>query len=99
MKLCNISRKEVIRLALEALPHSNEGHAIVVVDVRNGSVEVLTKTDEFENWAKYDFNHKTVIFDITEEEAGLGIDALYKKHRHEICCTISEIKDMYPHLK
>ena len=99
MHLRDISRKDVIRMALEALSHSNEGHAFVLVDVRDGSVEVISKTVEFEDWAARSFDFKKVIFSIKEEEAGLGIDALYKKHKHDICCTISEIKETYPHLK
>ena len=99
MKLKDISRRDIIKMALKALPESNEGHAVVVVDVRDGSVEVLCKTQEFEDWCKNNFDSKKVIFDIKEEEAGLGFDALYKKHKHEICCTISEITEMYPHLK
>jgi len=98
MKLSDISRKDVIRMALQALPRSNEGHAVVVVDVRDGSVEVFCKTQEFEDWCKNNFDSKKVIFNIKEEEAGLGFDALYKKHKHEICCSILRLKEEYPHL-
>ena len=98
MELRDVSRRDIIKMALEALPDSNEGHAVVVVDVRDGGVEVISKTHEFENWAKNDFDSKKVIFDIKEEEAGLGINTLYKKHKFEIYCRVMEIKEMYPHL-
>ena len=98
MRLSDVSRRDIIKLALEALPHSNEGHAVVVVDVRDGSVEALSKTQEFENWAK-NFDHKKVILHLKEEEAvGTDFESLYRKYKHEICCRIMEIKEMYPHL-
>ena len=99
MHISDLSRKEIIKMALEALPRSNEGHAVVLVDVRDGSVEIISKTQEFEDWAANTFEHKTVIFGIKEEEAGLDFEKLYRKYKHEVCCRILEIKESYPHLK
>ena len=98
MHIRDVTRYDIIKIALEALPHCEEGDVIVVVDVRDGSVEVLTKTYEFEDWAR-NFDNKKVIFHLKEEEANKDIDSLFKKHKFEICCTLLELKEEYPHLK
>lgn len=97
MNLRNATPFDILKAALKALPHCEEGHVIVLVDIRDGSMEVLSKTKEFEDWAANSFDVKTVIFDI-KKEAGLNIYYLYKKYRHEICCRILELKEDYPHL-
>ena len=99
MKLKDISRKEILEMALEALPNSNEGYVIVTVDVRNGDVEVLSKTHHFEDWAATSSDFKKVLFGIKKESAaGQDIDTLYKRHKFEICCSIMEVKEDFPHL-
>ena len=100
MKLRDVSRKEIIKMALEALPDSNEGHVIVVVDVRNGNVEVLSKTHQFEDWAANSFDFKKALFSLNEEDiaANDDVESLYRKYKFEICCTILEIKEKHPHL-
>ena len=97
MKLRDLSRYDIVEMAWKALPHSDEGDVIVVVDNRSGNVEVLSKTHEFENWAK-NFDNKEVILHLKEEAANLDVGTLYKKHRHEVCCRILEIMERYPHL-
>ena len=99
MKLKNITSRDVIEMALEALPSSQEEYAIVLVDVRDGSVEVIKDTVEFESWARDTFDIKKAIFGIKKESAaGLDVDTLYKKYKHEICCSILELKEEHPHL-
>ena len=92
MKLKDVTRKEILKMALEAFHNSNEGHVIVVVDVRNGNVEVLSTPQD---------KHKTVILQLKEKDvaAGLDFDTLYKKHKYEICCNTFEVKERFPHLK
>ena len=99
MKLKDISRKEILEMALKALPNSNEGYVIVTVDVRNGDVEVLSKTEEFESWAANSSAFKKALFGIKKDAAaGLDVDALHRRYKHEICCSILELKEEYPHL-
>ena len=96
MHISDLSKKEIVKMALEALP-GEEGDVIVLVDVRDGKVEVLSKSKDFENWAK-NFNHKRVLLRLEEEDAKKDIGEIYERHKFEICCRIMEIKEMYPHL-
>jgi len=98
MKLKDISRRDIVKMALEALPRCEEGNVVVVVDVRDGSVEVLTKSKQFENWAK-NFKNIKAILCMEEKEANKDIDILYRKYKHEVCCAILELKEEFPHLK
>lgn len=99
MHIRDATRFDIIEMAWKAHLYSNEGHTIVVVDIRDGCVEVLSKTEEFENWAEGDFDYKKVIFSLKEEEAAnLEIGVLYKKYRYEVCCRILEIMEKFPHL-
>ena len=97
MHISDLSKKEVVKIALEALPHCEEGDVIVTVDVRDGKVEVLSKTKDFENWAKQ-FDHKRVLLHLKEKDANKGFDELFGRHKFEICCRILELKEEYPHL-
>ena len=98
MHIRDATRFDIIEMAWKALQYNNEGHAVIVVDVRDGCVEVLSKT-EFENWAEGDFDYKKVIFSLKEEEAAnLDVGVLYKKYRYEVCCRILEIMEKNPHL-
>ena len=100
MNIRDITPRDIVEIALKALPDSNEGHTIVVVDVRDGSVEVLSKTEEFESWAANSFDFKKALFSMNEENiaANEDIENLYRKYKFEICCSLLEIKEKYPHL-
>ena len=98
MKLREVSRFDIIEMAWKALPQSEEGDVIVVVDIRSGNVEVFSKTKEFEDWCKNDFDYKQVLIHLKEEAANLDVGDLYKKHRYEVCCRMLEIMEKYPHL-
>ena len=60
-------------------------------------MEVLSKTREFENWAK-EFKYKQVLLHLKKKEANLDVGTVYKKHRHEVCCRMLEILEKFPHL-
>ena len=92
MKLRDLSRYDIVEMAWKALPNCEEGDVIVVVDIRNGNIEVLFKTEEFENWAK-NFEHKQAILHLKEEAANHDVGFLYKKHKYEVCCRILEIME------
>ena len=100
MNIRDITPRDIVKMAWETLPDSNEEHVIVVVDVRNGNVEVLSKTHQFEDWAASSTEFKKAIFSINEEDiaANDDVESLYKKHKFEICCSILELKEKYPHL-
>ena len=100
MNIRDITPRDIVRMAWEALPDSNEEHVIVVVDVRNGNVEVLSKTHQFEDWAANSFDFKKALFSLNEEDiaANDDVESLYRKYKFEICCTILEIKEKHPHL-
>ena len=99
MHIRDATPRDIVKIALKALPDSNEGHTIVVVDVRDGSVEVLSKTKEFESWAANSTEFKKAIFSINEDiAANDDIESLYRKYKFEICCSILELKEEYPHL-
>ena len=98
MKLKEVSRFDIVEMAWKALPNAEEGDVIVVVDIRNGNVEVLSKTEHFESWARDSFDYKEVIIHLKENEANLDIGTVYKKHRYEVCCRILELMERFPHL-
>ena len=98
MHIRDITRFDVVEMAWKALPNSDEGDVIVVVDIRSGNIEVLSKTVEFENWCKDAFDYKKVILHLKENEANLDVGTVYKKHRHEVCCRILELMERFPHL-
>ena len=99
MKLKDITPFDVIEMAWKALPESNEEHAVVLVDIRDGSVQVIKDTAEFEDWAANSFDFKKVLFSIKKEAAaGRDVDTLHKRFKHEICCRLLELKEEYPHL-
>ena len=98
MHIRDITRFDIVEMAWKALPHAEEGDVIVVVDVRNGNIEVFSKTREFEDWAKDAFDYKQSILHLKEEAAKLDVGTIYKKHRHEVCCRILELKERFPHL-
>ena len=98
MKLRDVSRYDIVEMAWKALPSAEEGDVIVVVDTRNGNIEVLSKTKDFECWAKNSIEYKEAILHLNEKAANLDIGTLYKKHRHEVCCRMLEILEKFPHL-
>ena len=99
MNIREATRYDIIKMAWKALPHCEEGDVVVVVDVRDGSIEALSKTEDFENWAKDSFDYKKVLFHITEKEAGFDIDTLIKRYHFEVYCRMLEIKEQFPYLK
>ena len=98
MQIRDVTRYDIVEMGWKALPQAEEGDVIVVVDVRNGNIEVLFKTEDFESWARDSFDYKTVILHLKEKEANLDVGTLYKKHRHEVCCRMLEIMERFPHL-
>ena len=96
MHIRDATPRNIIRLALAALPDSDEGYVIVVVDVRNGSVEVLPRllNKEF-NWSNLTI--KKEIFHLWKDEDS-HVDTLVKMYRHEICSNILKLKEEHPHL-
>ena len=99
MNIRDITPRDIVEMALEALPSSQEEHAVVLVDIRDGSVEVIKDTAEFEDWARDAFDIKKVIFGIKKEAAaGKDFESIYNKYKHEVCCSILEIKEKHPHL-
>ena len=98
MNIKDITRFDVVEMAWKALPQSEEGDVVVVVDIKSGNVEVLSKTHEFENWAK-NFDNKKVLFHIKENEAEHDVDTLIKRYHFEVYCRMLEIKEQFPHLK
>ena len=97
MHIRDATPRDIIRLALAALPDSNEGLAIVAVDVRNGNVEVLLRNKNFENFDWSVFTDKKAIFHFWKNERS-HVDTLVKRYRHEICGNILELKEEHPHL-
>ena len=97
MHIRDVTRYDIVEMAWKALPNAEEGDVIVVVDIRSGNIEVLSKSVEFENWAK-EFDYKQVLLHLKEEAANLDVGTVYKKHRHEVCCSILELLERFPHL-
>ena len=98
MHLRDVTRYDIVEMAWKALPNAEGNGVIVVVDVRNGNVEVLSKTREFEDWARDSFDYKQSILYLEREAAKLDVGTVYKKHRHEVCCSILELMERFPHL-
>ena len=98
MQLKDVTRFDIIEMAWKALPHAEENGVIVVVDVRDGNVEVLSKTKEFESWAGDSFEYKQSILYLGKEAAKLDIGKVYRKYRHEVCCNILDLMERFPHL-
>ena len=98
MKLREVTRFDIVEMAWKALPSAEEGGVIVVVDVRNGNIEVLSKTREFEDWAKDAFDYKQSILYLKKEVAKLDVGTVYKEYRHEVCCGLLDLMEKYPHL-
>ena len=96
MKLKDVTPHDMIKMVLKAIADNNEEHAAVLVDVRNGDVEVLSTPRELEGdwWG----NHKRIILRLKKEDIAADIESLYRKHRYEICCNTFEVKERFPHL-
>ena len=96
MTFINLTPRDMIKMSLKALHNSNEEHVAVLVDVRNGNVEVLSTPRELEGdwWG----NHKRIILRLKKEDIAADIESLYRKHRYEICCNTFEVKERFPHL-
>jgi len=95
MKIIDLTPRNAISMALAALPNSDEGLAIVAVDVRNGNVEVLSIDKKNFDWGILK-NKKAIVY--LWRNNTRNVDTLVKMYRHEICGNILEIKEEHPHL-
>ena len=97
MKINDVTIRDIIKIALDALPHCEDDVDVVIttVNVRDGSVEVLPKKTRNFDWTA--FTNKKAIFHLWRDNIS-DVDTLVQRHRHEICGNILEIKEEHPHL-